>query len=319
MQQPSNIKENHNLKRASSWRTGGVAKYFAQPSNIEEIKKLFLWANFCNLDIFILADGTNLLISDQLIEALVVDLKKMRSSADTVKQIKEASDTQLLSFSLLAGTPKNDLFLICLNHQLSASVFLAGLPGSLGGGVVMNAGVGFDCQPKEFKDIVSWVQVLSFDKKNNSFSLKKYNNKELKWDYRFCDQWKASKESVDIITEVGFCFSLTEDKQDSDILLKQVTKAKVFRKTKQPINTFNCGSVFKNPKGFSAGALIDQCGLKLESINGASVSGLHANFIIAKKDTKSQDIFNLIKKIKNTVLEKKNIQLQLEVRLMGEF
>lgn len=324
MQPPKTIKEKYSLKRLNSWRVGGEARYFASPSSVEELKALFLWSSFYKIEIFILADGTNLLVSDNPIEGLVLNLKKLRTTPDQIKEIENKKVVSDLSFSLLSGTPKNDLFAICFNHNLSSSIFLAGLPGSVGGGVVMNAGVGFDVHPKEFKDIVDWIEVLSFSPRSNNFKVTCYKKSELLWGYRSCKQWQSKDHgaNVDIITKVGFCFSSKEfnkSKEEKNLILTQVQEAQVFRKTKQPINTFNCGSVFKNPAGYSAGALIDECGLKSISVGGASVSGLHANFIVAEKGTKSQDIFNLIKKVQTTVLEKKNISLDLEVRLMGNF
>ncbi len=346
MQQPKTIKEKHSLKRLNSWRVGGEAKYFASPSSVAELKDIFLWTSFYKIEIFILADGTNLLVSDNFIDGLVLNLKKLRTDINEIKKIqnsfvgegegdgdcdgdgdgdKNSFDCDKgLSFSLLSGTPKNDLFSICFNHNLQASIFLAGLPGSIGGGVVMNAGVGFKVQPKEFKDIVDYVEVLSFNKVSNNFKTTCYKNSELLWGYRSCKNWqsKDQNKNIDIITKVGFCFSKKEINKSAEekiLILDKVKQAQVFRKTKQPINTFNCGSVFKNPDGHSAGALIDECGLKSSSIGGASVSGLHANFIVAEKGTKSQDIFNLIKKVQTTVLEKKNISLDLEVKLMGSF
>ncbi|MBE8163147.1 MAG: UDP-N-acetylmuramate dehydrogenase [Bdellovibrionaceae bacterium] len=324
MQQPKNLKENYSLKRLNSWRVGGEARYFATPSSVDELKALLLWASFYKIVVFILADGTNLLISDKPLEGLVIGLKKLRTSTEEIKEIENKKDISSLSFSLLSGTPKNDLFSICLKQHLSASIFLAGLPGSVGGGVVMNAGVGFDVCPKEFKDIVDWVEVLSFNPEDKSFKKTQYKKSELLWGYRSCKNWQSNKNNAnkDIITKVGFCFSSKEfDKplKQKQVIENKVQEAQVFRKTKQPVNTFNCGSVFKNPKGYSAGALIDECGLKLASVGGASVSQLHANFIVAEKGTKSTDIFLLIKKIQNTVLEKKNIALNLEVKLMGSF
>lgn len=324
MQQPETIKEKYSLKRLNSWRVGGEARYFASPSSIEELKTICLWTAFYKIEIFILADGTNLLVSDKPIEGLVLNLKKLRTSPECIKKIENKKELSDLSFSLLSGTPKNDLFSICFKHNLSASIFLAGLPGSLGGGVVMNAGVGFDVCPKEFKDIVDSIQVLSFNPSSNYFKITDYKKSDLLWCYRSCKNWKSKDKdkNIDIITQVGFYFSLKElnkSKKEKDLILTRVKEAQVFRKTKQPVNTFNCGSVFKNPAGYSAGALIDQCGLKSTSIGGASVSDLHANFIVAEKGTKSQDIFNLIKKVQTTVLKKKNIALTLEIKLMGNF
>lgn len=323
MQQPSIIKEKHSLKRLNSWRVGGEAQFFAEPQSIDELKELCLWSSFFKVNVHILADGTNLLVSDKPLKALVLSLKKLRTSADVIQNLEGKAVTKDLSFSLLAGTPKQALFSICLKHNLPASIFLVGLPGSVGGGVVMNAGVGFDTFPREFNDIVDWVEVLSFNKNLNTFNLTRYSNQDLLWGYRFCKNWKSKNSStIDIITEVGFSFPKEEFNktvQKNQIILQKVKEAQVFRKTKQPINAFNCGSVFKNPKNYSAGALIDSSGLKLFSIGGASVSALHANFIVAEKGTKAQDIFNLIQKIQITVLEKKNIYLDLEVKLMGDF
>lgn len=324
MQQPKTIKEKYSLKRLNSWKVGGEAQYFADPSSIEELKEICLWASFCKIDVCILSDGTNLLISDKPILGLVLNLKKLRTNFELIKEIENKKNTSDLSFSLLSGTPKNDLFSICFAHHLSASIFLAGLPGSIGGGVVMNAGVGFAVQPKEFKDIVDWVEVLSFNKNSKNFNLTRYKKTELLWGYRSCENWqsKALSTNIDIITKVGFYFPFKEfnkSVEEKNLILTKVKEAQIFRKTKQPVNTFNCGSVFKNPTGYSAGALIDECGLKLTSIGGASVSDLHANFIVAEKGAKSQDIFDLIKTVQKVVLEKKQISLDLEVKLMGNF
>ena len=180
---------------------------------------------------------------------------------------------------------------------------LAGLPGQVGGGVVMNAGVGEMLEPREFREIVSEVEVLKPDG-----TIKNYKSSELKWDYRHCEGWKPG-----IIIRVKFSWPMHSEEK----IVQEVKGLNQARLKKQPLEWPSCGSVFRNPFPETAGSLIERCGLKGHSIGGAQISEKHGNFIINRGAATSTDIENLMGLCVKTVEEKFSVKLHSEVVKLG--
>ena len=293
------IQKQVSLKEQTWWRVGGRAEYFCLPKNLEELKSACRYAREKSLGISILSGGTNTLVSDQGVKGLVIGLKKLNLVSQEVKE-------NILQVSALAGTPKYELFKVFSKHKLPPALFLCGLPGDAGGGVVMNAGIGDDLFPKEFSQIVSGVEVLSFD----NYELKIFKKNDLNWHYRSCQGWQKG-----VIYKINFEWPM-EPFPDFHQKLRTVNRKRTLT---QPLNQPSCGSVFKNPVGNKAGRLIEQAGLKGFRIGGGEVSRKHANFIVNNGGALAGDIDQIISHVKNKVKQDFNITLETEIRYMGEW
>ena len=294
------IKENINLSLYSTWRVGGPADFFAEPRNIEDLKWIETKSKDQDWPITIIGGGTNCLISDNGLRGLVVSLKKL---VGTISFIKDG----FLKIECLAGTPKLLLMKEFLKHQLAPAIFLSGIPGCVGGGVVMNAGVSEDITPCQFSEIVDWVDVVHDNK------IIRKNYADIQWSYRNSKGWQPG-----IIARIGFKWPL----QPTYHLSEKVRYARDIRLSKQPLDKASCGSTFTNPKKYtnlSAGQLIEQSGLKGFQIGQAKVSEKHANFIVNLGKAKAQDIHLIISHVQKSVYDKTGIPLQTEVKYLGNF
>ena len=296
------IQKNISLKKFSSWKTGGSADFFYQPSSLEEIFFCLKWAKEKKLPLTVLSGGTNVLISDQGIEGLVLGMQKLNSLTSSVKDNR-------LSITAQAGVPKAQLMQIFLKHKLAPALFLCGLPGDVGGGVVMNAGISAkNIVPKEFGEIVDQVKVIQNDQ------LISINKKDLIFKYRFSDGWMNGEQNI--IYEATMSWQMTPVSN----ITEQIREMALKRSQSQPLQSASCGSVFKNPSlDKPAGFLIDQCQLKGHEIGKASVSEKHANFIVNQGGATAQDIHNLIVSIQEKVKKQHNISLQTEVKYLGRW
>ena len=293
------IEKKISLKNWTSWRAGGEADFLARPKSLTELKEAVLWAHEKNQPIGLLGAGTNVLISDRGVRGLVIILKELNSFS--VKK-----ENNKLFVSALCGCPKYQLMRIFAKEKLAPALFLCGLPGDVGGGAAMNAGVGHEVTPREFKDITESIQVLPFDGGN----LKLFKKDELHWAYRSCRGFGKG-----VIYSAEFSWPL-EPIPDFQLKLKEMNQRRI---STQPLSQLSCGSVFKNPPGERAGRLIEKAGLKGKAFGQAEVSSKHANFIINRGGAQAADIAKLISHIKNVVQEKFQIQLEPEVRCLGDW
>jgi UDP-N-acetylmuramate dehydrogenase len=289
---------NHEMAPFTSWNVGGPADHFCTPVALEELVEAYHWAHTHGLPVTVLGGGTNVLVSDQGIEGFVIGLGKFGGT-----QVREQDGR--LHISAFAGTPKSELLKIFLKHKQAPALFLAGLPGDVGGGVVMNAGVGESFVPREFNELVDWIEVIRPNEK-----IRRIQKDELKWEYRHCSGWQPG-----IIVRVHMSWPL----EPQENILEQVKLANRTRLTKQPLELPSCGSVFRNPPGHKAGALIEKCGLKGYKIGGAQISPKHANFIVNTGGAKARDIHMIIEHIKKTVKEQEGIDLHTEVVYLGRW
>ncbi|OQW47308.1 MAG: hypothetical protein A4S09_16060 [Proteobacteria bacterium SG_bin7] len=294
-----NIVQNQILANLTSWKVGGPARYFCQPENYKDISEAVEFAEKNNLKIVILGGGSNVLVSDKGISGVVLHLGKLNQM--TVKE-----ENGNLKISAQAGVPKSELGRAFLKKKLAPAVFLAGLPGDIGGGIVMNAGVSDATVPKEFVEITEWVEIYRFDQKK----FITMSADDLAWSYRKCSGWQPG-----IIVQAGFQWKLGE----SPDIVETVFAANRLRVGKQPLNLPSCGSVFKNPTGDKAGRLIDSCGLKGFQVGKAQVSPKHANFIVNLGGATASDIDQVIRYVKKTVMEKTKVELEAEVVYLGNW
>lgn len=295
-----NLREKIQLAPYTSWLVGGAAEFFCTPTNLEELIEAQNWATQKKLPVTVLGGGSNVLIADSGISGLVICLKSF-SRLEVEESGKE--NTRRLHLNALAGTSKSELLKVFLKYKLAPALFLAGLPGDVGGGIVMNAGVAESFKPREFVEITDWIEVL----RPNS-QIERINAKNLQWAYRHCNGWQPG-----IIVRVGMSWSLEPDAS----ILENVKSANKARLSKQPLDMPSCGSVFVNPTGHKAAQLIDSCGLKGFTVGEAQVSLKHANFIVNLGKATAKDILAVIEHVQKTVAEKTGVQLQTEVVRLG--
>lgn len=297
-----NLLKNVNLAEYTSWQIGGPADQFYMPTTIIQMQEVLSLAKKNQWPITILGGGTNVLISDQGIRGLTIGLRRF---SEISYRIESSLKPEKLVIECLAGTAKSELLKHFLKHQLEPALFLAGLPGDVGGGVVMNAGVAENFTPREFMELVDWIDVMNIE--GEIIRLKKA---DLSIRYRHTDGWQPH-----IIVRVGLsCINIKKPE-----ILQQVRDANKLRLSKQPLDMPSCGSVFKNPDGYKAAQLIDQCGLKGYRIGDAQVSTKHANFIVNLGAAKAQDVWSLIQHVQSDVLMQTGVKLTTEVVRLGDW
>ena len=291
------IKQNEVLKKWSWWKVGGPADYFCQPENPEELESALKWAEKNNQKFAVLGGGTNVLISDQGVEGLVISTVKLNDCS-----FEKTSDSLIVY--CMAGALKSRLMKIFKTHKLAPALFLSGLPGDVGGGIVMNAGVSRPFKPSEFSEIVNSFELMT------TKGPKLYSKEDIQWTYRKTSGWEAG-----VIYKAQFEWPLEEEKGLSEQIKRELQR----RRATQPLDQASCGSVFKNPYPRLAGELIEQSGLKGLKKGGAQVSEKHANFILNSGQAIAQDIHNLIQDIRKKVYEQFAVSLETEVHYMGRW
>lgn len=264
---------------------GGPAKYFVVPQDVEQLKVIVARLSDNEIPIHVLGSGANLLVSDAGVDGAVITL-----SGPEFKKV--AIDKTIVTAG--AGKDVQKLVLECTHAGLSGLECLAGIPGSVGGEIKMNAGGAFG-------DIGSSVQTVTIMDTHGVVYVREKD--DLVFEYR------ASNISAKFV--LGATFALAED--DPQRIMNKVKEIWMYKKNSQPLADKSAGCIFKNPRGLSAGALIDQTGLKGTTIGGAEVSGKHANFITAKKGSKAADVLALIELCRQRVKDKFDVELETEV------
>ena len=281
------VETDYPLARRTWYGLGGPADFFIRPKTVEQLKKVVRRCNENNIPIYVMGFGSNLLISDDGLRAAVIKLE-----AEQLAQIEFDAE----EVTAWAGAELSKLVLTCVEKGLSGIEALTGIPGSVGGAVKMNAGGNFG----DFGAAVESVTLM--DGQGNVFEKSK---PELVFDYR----------RTNIAAKFILNARLKLNAADSEQIMRTVKEIWIYKKNNQPLNTRNSGCIFKNPRGVSAGALIDRAGLKGLQIGGAVVSEKHANFIIAEKGCTSRDVKRLIEAIKQRVKEQFDIELELEIEV----
>jgi UDP-N-acetylmuramate dehydrogenase len=281
------VKENAPLKDLTWYGLGGNTDYLIHPQTVEQLKEVIQCCHENDVPVHVLGFGSNLLVSDDGVRGAVLKL-----DAEPFCRV-QFENTTLTSG---AGANLNKLVLDSVRKGLSGLEALTGIPGSLGGAIRMNAG-------GNFGDIGSCVEsVTVMDKQGNIFEKSK---PELVFDYRW----------VNITAPVILSATMELTESDADAMLKTIKEVWIYKKNSQPLNTKNAGCIFKNPRGMSAGALIDRAGLKGTQIGGAVVSEKHANFITTEKGCTSKDVRQLIEQIQAKVKEMFDVQLEPEIEI----
>lgn len=244
------------------------------------------------IPVTIIGNGSNLLVSDKGIRGAVIEVGKQMS--DILVQGE--------CITVQAGALLSKIAYEAYKNGLSGMEFAAGIPGSIGGAVVMNAGA----YGGEMKDIVLSASVLKRDG-----TVLELSNEQLKFDYRH----SCIVEQEYLVLDVKIRLHKAEPEQ----ILQKMEELKEQRITKQPLEYPSAGSTFKRPKGNFAGKLIMDAGLSGYTVGGAQVSKKHCGFVVNKGGATATDIFALIQHIQKTVKERFGVELQTEVKLLGEF
>lgn len=285
------ILKNIPLRNYTTMGIGGPADILIEPENISQIKDIVKLADLYSIPLTIIGNGSNLLVRDKGVRGIVLAIK------DKYSDIK-ISGNMIIAES---GALLRDVSKKSFESGLTGMEPLSGIPGSVGGAIIMNAGA----YGTEIKDVVS--KVLCLDKKGN---LVEYTNNEMEFSYR---ESRASKEDL-IVLEITFKLKFGE----KDQIFKKFEEYDFKRVSKQPLDKKSAGSTFKRPDGYFASKLIDDAGLRGFKLGKAMVSEKHAGFLINVDDATFENMSSLIKEVQKIVLDKYNVKLETEVKIIGE-
>ncbi len=284
------LKINEPLSKHTSLAVGGPADFYADVTTLDELVALRKVVAEYRIPVFFLGAGSNLLVSDKGMRALVIHLQgKFRQAM--------IQDTEVEAW---AGMWMPTLVKQCAEKGLSGIESLIGVPGTIGGGLVMNAGT----REGVLGDVVESVNVLE-----DTGEIRTLTRESLGFTYRY-----SALEGSWIVSAI-----LRLKASERSFIMARIDDLLRYRAQTQPIGTSNCGSVFKNPKGSAAAQWVEQAGFKGMRWGGAQVSERHANFIINEHHAKAQDVRELMKKIQDKVFEKFSIKLEPEIKLVGEW
>ena len=280
---------NEPLKKHTTYGIGGPADLMISPKSKQDLIKVIEIINENKIQLTILGSGSNVLVSDDGIRGVVISLK------NSLKQI-EVADNILYAE---CGTMLGKIVKYAVKNDLIGLENLNGVPGTLGGALIMNAGA----WGGEISENLVHVELI-----NSKSEVKKIQKKDLNFSYR-----QSSFDKDDILLSAKFKLK----KADKNTIKENFMVAQSGRKKSQPLNKRSAGSLFKNPKNISAGKLLDDAGLKGFSIGDAKISEKHANFFINDGNASSSDMLMLIKKAHQEVKDRFNVNLSLEVKLLG--
>jgi UDP-N-acetylmuramate dehydrogenase len=284
-----NIMENEPMANHTSYGIGGPALALIKPKSLIDLQIIKLFAEKHQVPVYCIGSGSNLLVSDEGINSFVISLKK------SFKKIL-FDDNKCYAG---ACVKLSKLVKECIKRNLTGLETLIGIPGTVGGALIMNAGA----FGNEISNYLTTIELL-----NSKGVVEQKSATEIEFSYR-----SSTFNENDIILSAEFQLEKTSKNE----IRKNRDQANLNRKNTQPLKFRSAGSVFKNPKDFAAGYLIEQVGLKGKTIGGATVSDIHANFIINQANAKADDVVQLIKLIRDTVLKKYSITLDLEITTLG--
>ncbi len=279
------------LKKHTTFKIGGNASLFVTPQDDEALSKIIKKCNAEGVRTFILGNGSNMLVSDDGIDAVVILMLRDNGKIELVDDFTIKCD---------AGVSLTRVCRFALENSLSGLEFAFGIPGSVGGAVYMNAGA----YGGEIKDVITECEYMTQNGGVHTMS-----KDEMALGYR-----TSVFNSNDCII-LGATFKLCKDSQQA--IKERMDDFLSRRKDKQPLEYPSAGSTFKRPEGYFAGALIEQSGLKGVSVGGAQVSEKHAGFVINTGDATAKDVIELVELIKKKVKEDSGVDLEPEVKIFS--
>ena len=287
------VRTGESMNIHTTFRIGGCADYYVQPSSIEELQSLIQFLNKSDIEYCVIGNGSNLLVSDKGIRGVVIQL------SDTFDEVEYIDD---VTVKVMSGMMLSRLGNKLADKGLAGFEFATGVPGSVGGAVRMNAGA----YGGEIKDIIVSADVL--DRSGRLISL---SRDELELGYR-----TSCIAAMDYIV-VSAVFRL--QKGDTDTIKALIKELAVKRRAKQPLEYPSAGSTFKRPQGFFAAKLIEDAGLKGVSVGGAMVSEKHSGFVVNTGNATAKDVCMLTDMVKDKVKQQSGVDLELEVIKLGDF
>ena len=280
------------MKKHTTFRVGGPADYFVTPKAKEEVKELISLCKEFEVPYYVLGNGSNLLVSDKGYRGVIIQIYK------EMNQIQLDGE----NINVQAGALLSRIGNVALEAELSGFEFAAGIPGTMGGAVVMNAGA----YGGEMKDILVSATVLTPQGEILTLS-----NEALELGYR--TSIVAKKDYIVLEATIGL------QKGDKEAIKTRMDELRIQRTTKQPLEYPSAGSTFKRPEGYFAGKLIQDAGLRGFQVGGAQVSEKHCGFVINKEDATAADVWELMQQVSAIVKEKFGVELEPEVKRLGEF
>lgn len=287
-----NVKLQEPMSRHTTFRIGGPADFYLCPHSTKEVQEIVEICKEENLPYFVLGNGSNLLVSDKGYRGVVIQLWKNFSDI-TVKDC---------CIQAKAGALLSKVAAEALEAGLTGMEFASGIPGTIGGAAFMNAGA----YGGEMKDIIKSVKVL-----DTQGEVRVLPKEELKMGYR-----------TSIVKEKGYTVLSVElelSKGNREEIRNTMEDLKERRTSKQPLEMPSAGSTFKRPEGYFAGKLIMDSGLRGFSVGGAQVSEKHCGFVVNKGGATAMDVLTLIREVQRKVKEQFGVDLETEVRFLGEF
>ena len=283
--------ENESMAKHTTFHVGGNADMYVSVKSVRELSSLIKLARETDTPFLVIGNGSNILVKDKGIRGLVIEIGS------------GMSDFELKGNKIYAqaGVLISKLASLALNHSLSGMEEISGIPGTLGGGIYMNAGA----YGGELKNIIKTVTYI-----DEYGEEKTVTADECEFGYRKSIFTSGGKYIVSAVIELS-------EGDRTEISEKMAEYAKR-RREKQPLSLPSAGSTFKRPEGYFAGALIQESGLKGYKSGGAMISDLHAGFVVNYDNATSQDILDVIKHTQETVLDKFGVMLETEVKIIGE-
>lgn len=286
-----NIRIDEPMKNHTSFKVGGAADILVTPGSFESLVNILSLCKSEGIPFFVMGNGTNLIVRDKGIRGVVIKIGENFERVTVSGEVIEAE----------AGILLSKLANVALTHELAGLEFASGIPGTLGGAVAMNAGA----YGGEMKDVVVSTQYL--DREGN---IKTVSGEEHRFGYR--TSFIQKEEGIVLKSWLRL---QKGNPADIKALMGELNKK---RRDKQPLEMPSAGSVFKRPEGYFAGKLIEDCGLRGYAVGGAEVSCKHCGFIVNAGNATAEDIINLIAHIQSAVKSKFGVDLQTEVKIVGE-
>ena len=282
------IKTNEPMSRHTTFRIGGPARYYVRPKTREQLARTAMLCRRENVSWYVVGHGSNLLAGDEGYDGVILSTEGL-----TRCQV-EGEEMRAEAGLLLSRAAKE-----AARMSLGGFEFAAGIPGTVGGAVVMNAGA----YGSELKDVLTWVRVLDTEGKILTLEAG-----ELELGYRTS---RIPSEGY-VVLEAGFKLAAG----DREAILGRMEELAAKRREKQPLDYPSAGSTFKRPAGHFAGKLIEDAGLRGFRVGGAQVSEKHCGFVVNRKDATAADVMELCREVKRRVREQSGVELELEVKLL---
>ena len=283
---------NEEMKKHTSFKIGGPAECLIKIESVDQIKEVYKIAKEFNIPLTVIGNGSNLLVSDRGIKGIVLKIE--------IKKLEFQEDKGKINIVVGSGEKLGIMAQKFLNQEIEGFEFAAGIPGTIGGAIRMNAGA----HGKEMKDIVKTVTYI--DREGN---IKKINNSEAEFKYR--NSIFSHKDYVIIEAELKL------QKGNKEEILAKMQEYANLRKEKQPLEFPSAGSTFKRGEDFITARLIDECGLKGYQIGDAQISEKHAGFIINKGNATAEDVMKLIEYTKEQIYNKFGKRIETEIEILN--